>query len=82
MKLFLVIGIVGALLGGVAGWIRSTRDMSRRSFDPLDQAFPSGRSQAPEFRRRVRHRIVMTLLYAVLGVIAMFVAVALFARFG
>lgn len=82
MKLFLAIGIVGALIGGVFGWIRATQAMSRRSFDPLDQALPSGRAQAVQFRRRVRLRLLLTLLYAVLGAIGMFVAVALFARFG
>lgn len=81
MKLFLAIGIVGALIGGVYGWIRGTRGLSRRSLDPMESALPSGRGHANEFQRRLRERIVSTVVCALLGVVAMFVAVALAARF-
>ena len=81
MKLFLAIAIVGAVVGGLVGWVRSTRDLSRRSLDPLDPALPAGRGHANELQRRMRGRFVTTFVYAILGVIVTFVAVALAARF-
>lgn len=74
MTFVALVALVGAVAGGWTGWHLGTRALYQRSHDPLDPPL-ANRSSSREFQGRRRSRLLKTVLFAFLGMVAAFVLV-------
>ena len=69
MTLLIAILLVFGLAGAGVGWTVGTRTLHERTYDPMLPVVPSRTLVKAELRRRKSRRVLLTLFYALLGVL-------------
>ncbi|HZP99262.1 MAG TPA: hypothetical protein VFB13_06975 [Reyranella sp.] len=80
MKLLIAILLAFAAAGAGIGWVMGTRTLYEREYNPLDPPMLRRRVVIATVRRRKIRRVLLTLFYALLGMLAGFAFLMYLAR--